>query len=137
MSKFSILLIILFIAGCRELPVEEENTVEVSFLTNRSEYRFGQIIELSLANNTEDSILAYHCVEIDQMVDGAWEFVGYWGGCQSESSRYSVGAGFTQSAQGLGDVYTEGQYRLAVDILLQEDWRQRERIVTRAFKMKR
>ena len=132
------ILLLLLLASCREIPVEETNSLDILFDTKRSEYQKNQNIALVMQNNTMDTILIYsECLEMDQKINGEWEFYAYEGDvCSSASNKMTVGASFEWEGIFWGVEIPEGEYRLAMDILLQEDWRQRERLVSRAFEIR-
>ena len=138
MRYLSPLLFILLIVGCRELPVEDTNDVEVALTVEQGEYRSNQRVTFSLKNNTSDPILAYEsCLQVDQRKNGEWEFLAYLNEiCHSTNNRVPVGHGSTWEGVLLDGELAEGDYRLALEVLLQEDWRQRERVVSNSFKIK-
>ena len=138
MRYLALLLVLLLVASCRETPVEETNSLGVVFDTTQSEYRKNQTIGLVMENNTMDTILIYsQCLQMDQKVNGEWVFYAYErDSCSSASNKMVVGSSFELEGVFWDAEIPEGEYRLAMDILLQEDWRQRERLVSRAFQIR-
>lgn len=130
-------LFVFTIVSCRELPVEDSNDVEVALTMERSEYKSDQRIAFSLTNNTNDAILVYrNCLQVDQKINGEWEFFTYeQDTCHSTNSRVPVGTFSRWGGVFFNREVAEGEYRVAMDVLLQEDWRQRERITSNSFKI--
>ena len=133
MKYLALVLLLVFASGCDRNPVAATGTLDVVLTTDKRLYGPQDDIMLEIENHTSDPILVRHCTEIEQRREKQWEFVGHLGGCQGTFTSLGVGFGFRWGGSSLGGAYREGEYRMAVMVLLQEDWQQQERAVSEAF----
>ncbi len=137
MKYFALALLLVLASGCRRTPVEANNTLGVVLTTDKRIYAPQDGITLQVENQTSDPILVRDCTEMEQRQEQRWEFVGHLGGCQGTFNSVGVGNWSRWGRTSLGVAYPAGEYRVAVMVLLEEDWEQQERAVSEAFTITR
>lgn len=130
-------LLLLLLPSCRgDLVVATDDTLDVIFTTDKNVYAPREDVTLWIENKMPDPILIRDCIEIERREASTWNPVGNQGSCGGTFSPVEVG--FLQELRpgALDAVVSEGTYRFANDVLLQQDWRQSARVYTQAVEVR-
>ena len=137
MKYLALALLLVLASGCGRNLVEATNTLGVVLTTDKRIYAPQDGITLQIENQMSDPILVRDCIEMERRQEQQWEFVGHLSGCQGTFDAIGVGSLTRQGRTSLEAAYPEGEYRMAVMVLLQQDWEQQERAVSEAFRITR
>jgi hypothetical protein len=127
----------LLLPACRGNPVvATDDALDVIFTTDKSLYALREDVTLWIENKMPDPILIRDCIQIERREAGTWELVGNQGSCRGTFSPVEVGLMKELRPGALDAVVSEGTYRFANDVLLQQDWKQSARVYTGAIEVR-
>lgn len=133
-KAFLLISVVILLFGCRTSPTEDDpDAIAIPFSTDKDTYGVQDEITVVMENNMPDPIFRGACLGLEQRQEGVWESVGWVQNCDGSFYPLQVGRQSQQTFSSVGTRYGTGVYRIKRQVLLQQDWRQVEDVITNVF----